>query len=476
MYCPQCDLEIKGANQKECPICNAQLIENPFADMGQEDKVPDDDLKLKALIEDIDQKVSESLAEAEHEIKPERFETEPSESDFRLLPSESSPAPQMNKAEEEAFLIEPEEVRLESQEDITLEKAIESLQEPIVSSAEPEQVPVGETIGQEEVFGLTGASLASEHYPPPESDFSLFDVKAEILDEPPLKADEPNTNLGDEQQIRTKAILERALDELDSATESNPVIVKRSFISRTFAVAILVLVAAIGGGYYLLSIKEAPVVNQYNPQPVKQEEKVLKQILKKNSEQSVSNAHSVAPSKTAERFPAVTGILEETEKSLPIAAQPGEKDKNVVATSEKKAPAQKAEGIGQRPAAQSDTVQLKNQESKLSPQAEQTLAIIASRADVGPPQEEPKAAKKPMRGSFSVQAGSYQNRLIAESEEQKYKKNGLNAFIEKVDLGAKGTWYRVKIGSYVTHAEAVNVQKSMSYRYKGVETRIVRNK
>ena len=84
MYCPSCELEIKGEDQEKCPICETPLIQSPFKETPQEGGTSDDDLKLKELIEDIDGKVKKDQDEdaAEGELVLEGIEQkdeEPSE-------------------------------------------------------------------------------------------------------------------------------------------------------------------------------------------------------------------------------------------------------------------------------------------------------------------------------------------------------------------------------------------------------------
>jgi hypothetical protein len=54
---------------------------------------------------------------------------------------------------------------------------------------------------------------------------------------------------------------------------------------------------------------------------------------------------------------------------------------------------------------------------------------------------------------YSIHATSYKSREAAEIDIQQYRQMGLPAFWVKIDLGKKGTWYRVFCGYFKT-AEA----------------------
>ena len=57
-------------------------------------------------------------------------------------------------------------------------------------------------------------------------------------------------------------------------------------------------------------------------------------------------------------------------------------------------------------------------------------------------------------GKFTVQLGSFQNAQSAFDFEKKLNAKGYPSFIEKIDIPNKGTWYRVRVGSFNTKEKA----------------------
>ncbi|MHB8579656.1 MAG: SPOR domain-containing protein [Ignavibacteriaceae bacterium] len=57
-------------------------------------------------------------------------------------------------------------------------------------------------------------------------------------------------------------------------------------------------------------------------------------------------------------------------------------------------------------------------------------------------------------GNFSVQASSWKSKTIANKEVERFKKKGLSATLEKVELHGRGIWYRVMVGGFKSAVEA----------------------
>ena len=57
-------------------------------------------------------------------------------------------------------------------------------------------------------------------------------------------------------------------------------------------------------------------------------------------------------------------------------------------------------------------------------------------------------------GKFTVQLGSFQNAQSAFDFEKKLNAKGYPSFIEKINIPNKGTWYRVRVGSFSTKEKA----------------------
>ncbi len=75
--------------------------------------------------------------------------------------------------------------------------------------------------------------------------------------------------------------------------------------------------------------------------------------------------------------------------------------------------------------------------------------------------EAPVASESVTAPFFTVHVGSYRKRASAASEVARIKAKGYDAFIEHVDLGKKGVWYRVKVGRFKIRAEAEQLQEKI---------------
>lgn len=72
------------------------------------------------------------------------------------------------------------------------------------------------------------------------------------------------------------------------------------------------------------------------------------------------------------------------------------------------------------------------------------------------------AATKPIRYPYSLRTGSFRTLGQAKKEIDLLKKNGLSAYWNHVDLGKKGKWYRIFVGSFATSEQAEEVKKKYS--------------
>ena len=60
----------------------------------------------------------------------------------------------------------------------------------------------------------------------------------------------------------------------------------------------------------------------------------------------------------------------------------------------------------------------------------------------------------PSKESFAVQVNSFKDKARADVQLEKLKAKGLKAYVMGSDLGARGIWYRVRVGSFATETEA----------------------
>ena len=69
---------------------------------------------------------------------------------------------------------------------------------------------------------------------------------------------------------------------------------------------------------------------------------------------------------------------------------------------------------------------------------------------------------------YSVQVASSQRREDAERLVQRFGANGFQAYIMEADLGAKGVWYRVRVGNFVKRDQAVEFKKELERTSSGM--------
>jgi cell division protein FtsN len=85
-----------------------------------------------------------------------------------------------------------------------------------------------------------------------------------------------------------------------------------------------------------------------------------------------------------------------------------------------------------------------------TPPARPVATVLTAKMPPAPvaPVAPPKAA-----GRFTLQLGSYPDRSEAEAFAKRFAAQG--AFIVSSDVPGKGTWYRVRVGSYGSSQEAI---------------------
>ena len=85
------------------------------------------------------------------------------------------------------------------------------------------------------------------------------------------------------------------------------------------------------------------------------------------------------------------------------------------------------------------------------------------------PASEEKSPKEPREtpaGKFTVQLGASPDQKVALKLETKARAAGFDVHVRQVDLGAKGTWYRVRVGSFANRDDAVKVQQDAERRLR----------
>jgi cell division protein FtsN len=70
-----------------------------------------------------------------------------------------------------------------------------------------------------------------------------------------------------------------------------------------------------------------------------------------------------------------------------------------------------------------------------------------------PPQSSPQVVMED--GKYTVQVSSWRTRRRADQDAERFAEKGFNAYVQQAYIPSlDGTWYRVRVGSYATLAEA----------------------
>jgi cell division septation protein DedD len=73
----------------------------------------------------------------------------------------------------------------------------------------------------------------------------------------------------------------------------------------------------------------------------------------------------------------------------------------------------------------------------------------------------PAKSAAPSKMRYTIQLSAHQEKQAAEDEVKKLKQNGYAAFIVSSDLPGKGTWYRVRLGSFSKKEAAEKLRKEV---------------
>ncbi len=111
--------------------------------------------------------------------------------------------------------------------------------------------------------------------------------------------------------------------------------------------------------------------------------------------------------------------------------------------------------------------------SSITPAADpDTTPVTSASTPAGPEStENPFLRDLPTTG-FSAMESSFPYSRMAEERAQTLKEKGLDPYVAPVDLGNRGTWYRVLFGPYPTYREAQHMRNSLVNKY-GLKDAIV---
>lgn len=77
-----------------------------------------------------------------------------------------------------------------------------------------------------------------------------------------------------------------------------------------------------------------------------------------------------------------------------------------------------------------------------------------------------EAPKPPAKGAYVLQLAAYKDEATAKAELNKLKKNFPDIYYVKIDLGAKGIWYRLRCSPSATYAEAQKKRDDIKAKYR----------
>ncbi len=164
----------------------------------------------------------------------------------------------------------------------------------------------------------------------------------------------------------------------------------------------------------------------------------------------------VAPQESPkqEEFTFYKTLTDKGNKTVSIDLRP--KTSNSGSISEKKTEPEPTKSV---PVQRTDTDKDKSPEIKTdksaSPAQKEAVAVKAPAPAVK------ERALSGIKLRYTLQIASYQDKQAADDEVKKMKKQGYAAFIVSSLLPEKGTWYRVRLGSFTSKAAAEKLQKEL---------------
>ncbi len=105
--------------------------------------------------------------------------------------------------------------------------------------------------------------------------------------------------------------------------------------------------------------------------------------------------------------------------------------------------------------------------TKPEPKQVTIASATAPKNKTEPAPPAPKPQKEPDKtGKFTLQVAAFKEKAQAEAELNKWKAKGFSGSYKEVNLGNKGTWLRVFIGSYNSEDEAKKAQLTLASQHK----------
>ncbi len=436
MYCPKCTLEIKGEAQETCPICSEPLIETPEE---KTEFISDEDLKLQELIADIDLSVTEASDQISSQESPETKseEASASEPDFKLEMDDKLPEPEPESDPDFGVISltlpgKESGSASENSDDLSLDLEKEfSLDDEMIDSEFSSDQMENNFYDLEKELGLVDEKMSEVEEEPPTIDFDKFvlteEEKSFALDDEVEEGESADAAAAD-----SKEVLEKTLEELDPLKDLSQ---SQKKSSSFVIIALLLILVVVCGIAYMKFKPESESIIKPDAAKIAEDEKLKYKIQPKADKQ-------------IEQLVVKEDLAEEKDPGEELAEKPVEAAvEKILEKSVEKPAAEKIEEI------------VEEKKVMLPPKPVKEEIVVFAKPSV----------------TYSIHAGSFRKTELAQKDVDRFNKGGFNAYIERVNLGDKGVWYRVKIGLYNTKAEAVAAEKDLLEKVKA-QTRIIRNK
>ena len=123
-----------------------------------------------------------------------------------------------------------------------------------------------------------------------------------------------------------------------------------------------------------------------------------------------------------------------------------------------------------QPAVKEKSAESRAEKKSVQPEPVKQTAVKPSPA----PEKKTASIKQPASSKlrYTIQVSSHQEKQAAEDEVIRMKQNGFAAFIVASELPGKGTWYRVRLGSFTNKDSAEKLQKTVNTKV-GISSIIV---
>ncbi len=505
MYCPNCEFEIKQ-EVTECPICGGVLMQHPDESPGNQpsgreaEEVP------------LDLHISNLLLDAKHELDAMDSMPQPAAPNDTPEPSRLDLEALLSKDADETPPHFPDAPRRQEMPAMPTEQTggqdifalpDDSLFRETTGSPFSEAETSGQTFpftseagAPEQPFILDDSLFIDETAPQtaPQDSAAFIDEAsgqrlASALDSMGAPARRPDDGPGLILGRDTAEPATSGLDLIPEIRQQSDASIAGAFApggseepgfsldafaeeplagrpgSKIRLIALVLLGVAVIAGAYVL----ADYFLQ-QPEPSAQIAKPAPPAVRKKSKQPVQKPETVmpAPAVSAEQ-PAPASETGPTPKAAAPDTAPGE---SAVQKAEEK-PAtepQPAPPVPERIRTEIAPEKTGQQKAAEPQKKAEPAAAPVQNTPAKPAAPDKKPAPKP--GAFSVHVFSFKTQPAAQNEIERMNKRGLQAYLETVDLGAKGIWHRVKVGPYATRAEAEQARQDIKKKYPDIEPMI----